>query len=481
MRVALIIPPYRYLNRFALRTEPLGVEYLASFLRKHGHEILIFDASLVISPEKLNHSCFYYGLKDHTIKETVRRFAPDVVGISCYYNFNAQDAYKVAVLVKEVSPKIITVMGGVYPSIYKQKILKDCGAIDYAVVGEGEQSFLSLLSNLNTKAIRDIEGLLYRQNNEIVYNEKSSFIDDPGELPRPARDLHDITRYMNSKTVLYGLGDRPTLSLLTSRSCPKRCTFCNMWQTQGPDWRFRSPENVLEEIDEIVNKYKAQHVFIMDDNFNLDPQRVKVICEGIIKRGYRFKWNTPNGISVKNINGELAVLMKRAGCVNVCLGIESGSEYIRNRIMKKNVSNQDIESTVKHFRKAKIPVGALLIIGMPGETREYFKESIKFLKSLPLSFVSPSFAIPFRGTMLYNNLIRNNIITEDFDVGMDNLKFPVFTTPDFDRDELLNRRRELIAGFYLSHLPLTLTELMTGRLTWTSLSMLKRNYLELLN
>lgn len=481
MRVLFIIPPYQYFNRFALRTEPLGVEYLASFVRKNGHEISIFDASLITAPDKLKNGLFYYGVEDHVVKETIRRFAPDVVGISCYYNFSVQDAYKVAFLVKEVDPRIVTVMGGVYPSIYKQKILTDCQAIDFAMAGEGEQSFLDLLSKLNNKRPLDIDGLLYRHNNEVIYNEKSFYIGDLNDLPLPARDLHDINRYMNSKTILYGLGQRPALSILTSRSCPMRCAFCNMWQTQGPRWRFRSPENVLEEIDEILNKYRAEHVFIMDDNFNFDPQRVKIICRGIIKRGYRFRWNTPNGISVKNVDGEMAHLMKEAGCANVCLGIESGSEYMRNRVMQKNVSDQDIISAADHFRKAKIPVGALLIIGMPGENRERFRESIKFLNGLPLSFISPSFAIPFRGTRLFNNLVKDHIIEDDFDIGIDSFKYPAFSTPDFDKKELLSRRRQLIASFHFSHLPLTLMELMTGRLNWISLCMLKRNCCELLN
>ncbi len=247
-----------------------------------------------------------------------------------------------------------------------------------------------------------------------------------------------------------------------------------MWLVHGPRWRPRSPENVLGEIEEIVNRYKAEHIFIMDDNFNFDPERIKIICEGIIRKGFRFRWNTPNGISVKGVDAEMAYLMKRSGCANVCIGIESGSEYIRNDIMKKNLSNEEIEKATMHFKAAKIPVGGFIIIGMPGEDNNHFEKTVGFVRRLPLSFVVPGFAIPFPGTKLYRDLVDMGIIDKDFMVDIDNFNYPIFSTTDFTKEELLKRRKRLLMSFYSSHIPMIFRELVEGRLSWVGLNMIKR-------
>lgn len=454
--------------------------YLAANLRLHGHDVSILDPTIE-APKKMPNGTYYYGIMEKDLKEKITNYEPDVIGISCHYAFSHQGAYRIAVLAKTLNPKIVTIIGGLFPTIYKEKVLSDCQSLDYLLIGESEQTLPLLLSELSSHGsakLEAIDGLIYRKDNKIVNNGKKSFIDNLDSLPYPARDLVDIKRYMNTKTVLYGLGAQPALSLLTSRSCPNRCSFCNMWLIHGSRWRPRSPDNVLGEIDEIVNKYQARHVFIMDDNFTFDPERVKVICNGIIQKGYRFSWNTPDGISVKKIDAELARLMKRAGCSNVCIGIESGSEDIRNRLMKKNVSDQEIINAIKHFNSAKIPVGAFIILGMPGENKTHFQETINFLKRLNLSFVIVTFAIPFPGTELYANLIQEGIIPAGYIPMMDNFNYPLFLTKDFSRTELLERRKKLLIQFYSSHIPKLIVELFQGRLNWITPSMLQRVFVE---
>lgn len=479
MRIMLINSPYIYPHAYAMRTELLGIMYIAAYLRKAGHKILIYDPTLN-KINKLRDGSFYYGAPDYEIKEKIVHYEPDVVGISCQYNYSHLRAFRIAELAKEVNPSIVTIIGGLYPSIYKEKSLIGSSSIDYGLVGEGEKSFFDLIHSISTKRsdVRYVDGLLYRDNNKIMYNAKHHFIDDIDQVPYPARDLVDIYKYMNTGTILYGLGNRPALSIITSRSCPNKCSFCNMWLVHGPHWRARSPENVLGELDEIVNKYKAEHIFFMDDNFNYDPERVKVICEGIIKNNFHFKWNTPNGISVRKIDSEMAHLMKRAGCVNVCIGIESGSEYIRNSVMKKNVSNEEIEEAIIRFKAAKIPVGGFIIIGMLGEDRVHFRKTVNFVRRLPLSFIATTFAIPIPGTKLYNDLVKNGIINNDFEVGMDNFNYPIFSTPDFTIQELFSRRERLITMFYLSHIFSIFKELISGGLSWFAPGMLNRFLVE---
>jgi magnesium-protoporphyrin IX monomethyl ester (oxidative) cyclase len=251
-----------------------------------------------------------------------------------------------------------------------------------------------------------------------------------------------------------------------------------MWLIHGSRWRMRSPDNVLAEIDEIINRYRAEHVFIMDDNFTFDPARAKLICQGIIRKGYRFRWNTPNGISVKGMDVELARLMKRAGCANVILGIESGSEYVRHEVMRKKISNDEIIHAVDCLQAAGIPTGGFILLGMPGEEEKDFQESVRFTQRLKLSFINTSFAIPFPGTKLYNDLVDLGVFAQGFVPEMDNFNYPVFVTKDFTAQQLLRRRQRLLLSFYLSHAPQLMADIFRGRLTWISWSMFQRAFFE---
>jgi len=216
-----------------------------------------------------------------------------------------------------------------------------------------------------------------------------------------------------------------------------------MWLVQGTHWRPRTADNVIEEIDEIVNKYRAEHIFIMDDNFTFNIDRIKIICERIIKKGYKFRWNTPNGISVKFIDDEMVSLMKQSGCANVCIAIESGSEYIRRKIMNKQISNNEIRNAVRCFKKADIPVVGFVIVGMPEEDEKNYNESFNFITSLPLTSIVVSFAIPFPGTKLYEYLIKEGIIDSNFSIDMDDLNTPLYATEFFTKEDLIKRKQKL--------------------------------------
>jgi radical SAM superfamily enzyme YgiQ (UPF0313 family) len=474
MKVLLIYAPYKYPNNQTFKSEPLGILYIAANLKKHGYDVKIYDAT-INAPVKCSDGLYYYGGTAEEIKDVIKSYNPDVVGISCNYSYCSEETLKLASIIKNINSDIKIIIGGLVPTIYKEKVLQDCNDIDFGLIGESESSFLDLLSSglINPE---NIDGLIYRKGNDIITNKKCKFIENLDNLPYPARDLADIKKYMNCKTQLYGLGDKPALSLLTSRSCPNQCTFCNMWLVHGKKWRPRSPENVLCELDEMVNKYKAEHIFVIDDNFTFDTQRAKTICEMIIQKKYNFSWNTPNGISPKTMDLELAKLMKRSGCKSVCIAIESGSEHIRNDVMKKRVTNDHIMNCVNSLNKAGIPVGGFLILGMPGENEFHFKKTIEFVNKLPLSFIVVSFAVPFPGTKLYYDLISTGIIPDDFEIKIDTLARPTFETQDFNKNDLIKRKRQLMLSFYKNHIPQLFADFITGRSIVLNMSNLKQFY-----
>ena len=143
----------------------------------------------------------------------------------------------------------------------------------------------------------------------------------------------------------------------------------------------------------------------MDDNFTLRSDRVVEICEGMIGRGYGLRWSAPNGTSAKGATPEMARAMKAAGCRSVCVAIETGSEEFRRSALNKRVSNEEIRSAVHAFRGAGIPVGGLLMLGMPGETDERFRDTVRLVKELPLTWIVVSFTFPHVGTPLFDELL----------------------------------------------------------------------------
>jgi anaerobic magnesium-protoporphyrin IX monomethyl ester cyclase len=443
MRIFLLNSPYHSIDGEVHQTELLGLEYLAGSLKACGHIVYAYDPTIG-EAVKDETGRFYYGSPFSEVIKKIGRFSPDIVGLSCHYSFSSADMYNLAAGIKRLYGNVCIIAGGLYVSLLKERALEECDAIDYALIGEAEESFTLFVHNLSSGInLELIDGLIFRKQGKIVTNPKRKYISNLDALPFPDRDILDISQYMQGgyKKRLYGLGFKPSLSILTSRSCPNHCSFCNMRMVHGPKWRKRSADNVVSEIDIITGKYKAQHVFIMDDNFTFDPERVKNICEQIIRRNIKCRWNTPNGISVRNVDSEMARIMKLAGCANVCIAIESGNEYMRNEVMNKKISNNEI--TNECFYNAEIPITGFVIVGMPEETEERARDSYKFIKSLKLTSIVVSYAVPFPGTKISDCLIKKGILANGFSIITDDYKEPVFETADFTKEELVKRRYEM--------------------------------------
>jgi anaerobic magnesium-protoporphyrin IX monomethyl ester cyclase len=454
LRVLLAVAPYVLPFQESESTERLGLLYLAASLRRSGIQVAIYDPT-VSAPLRVPEG-YLYGRPADEVRRVLERWRPDVLGISVHQAVNLDGARLLSRLAKEISAgEIVTVAGGVYPSVSREAVLIQCPEIDYAIQGEAEESFVELVRALDAGHVHEatVDGLIWRSSAGLTANPKESYIEDLDALPFPARDLVDIGRFMHMQQSIYGVGSRPSLSLLTSRSCPHQCSFCNMWMIHGKKWRPRSPENVLAEIDEMVGRWGAQDLFIMDDNFTLRSDRVVEICEGMIRRGHKLRWSTPNGISAKGATPEMAHAMKAAGCRSVCVAIETGSEEFRRSAMNKRVSNEEIRSAVHAFRGAGIPVGGLLMLGMPGETDVRFAETVRLVKELPLTWIVVSFTFPHVGTRLFDQLVECGYIDGPIKVASDTYGVPAFETPDFTRDALVRRKSQLYREFYGSKAP----------------------------
>ncbi|MCK4412524.1 MAG: B12-binding domain-containing radical SAM protein [Candidatus Eisenbacteria sp.] len=421
-RVLLIHPPIR-IARESLKfcQMPLGVSYLAAYIRDR-YEVAVLDASAdgYEHEEDDINGFFRYGLSMDAIAERIRAFTPDVVGISCPFSPTYPVVEEIATLAKKIDSRIVTIVGGNHPTF----LAEECFArpagddIDYIVLGEGEQRLRELLTAIETGAsLAELDGLAYRRDGSIVVQPMTTSIMDVDGIPFPARDLMPMKRYaeINVPHIVFAHGCSST-SFFTGRGCPSRCTFCSstiFWGVQKR-LRNRSPENVLDEIGECIEKYGIDEFHIEDDNFTADVPRAKAILQGILDRGYKIRWSAPNGLAVWTLDEELVRLMKASGVSEIVLAFESGSQEVLTKIMHKPLKLEDAVEKVRIVQKYDIRHNALFMIGLPGETMAQIHQTIDFVKSLRLEAANLFAFFPLPGTPAYETCKAQGYIPEDF-------------------------------------------------------------------
>jgi len=401
MKILLIYPPVTIYGSGNIDPHPpLGLAYLAAYLEKNGHEVKILDAlaegrGKSTSIGKLTR----FGLTDEKIKRKIADFQPNVVGVSVMFTAFVSDAEQVAKITKSVNRNIVIVFGGAHVSIDPIETLKN-KAVDYAIKGEGEISFLNLLSALQKKEpLSQVAGLTYRQKKQIIQNPAPSLIKNLDDLPYPARHLLPMSLYSQLKDSLSMC--QPSTSIITSRGCPGNCVYCSVQAIWGRTWRARSPKNVVNEIQILIKKYDIREVRIQDDSVSIDGDRLEGICDEIIKRKIDIKWTTPNGIAHWTLNKKLIKKMKQSGCYRITFGIESGDSQMRRWIGKPYSLKQAKELT-KYANKIGLWTVATNIIGFPYETKKQIEKTINFAIKSDVDFALFFRLGPRPGTPIYD-------------------------------------------------------------------------------
>lgn len=481
MKILLINPPNSVEDKsdFVVNIfQPLGLAYIAAVLEKNKYKVKILDAlALGFANERVINGKRVVGLSYSEIKKRIKAFRPDLVGIAVPFSFQLDEAHKVAALVKEVSHKIIVVTGGTHSTIQPEEMIKDKN-VNYVIRGEGEYAFLELVTAIQEKRqITNLKGLSYKnKTGRIIHNLRSGPIKNLDDLPLPARHLLPMDKYFEAAKkgrVIEGLlafGKKRT-SIFTSRGCPFTCTFCSVHLTMTRVWRGRSPANVIKEIKECVEKYDIKYFDILDDNFALDLNRAKEICRLIIEENLKIKWSTPNGIRADDIDEELIILMKKAGCIQIKVAPESGNQEVVNRIIKKNLNLNKVKEVVTLCRKHKLSVEAFFVIGFPEETEKNLWDTINYakeLRKLGCDYCYFFIATPYYGTEMYQNAVANGYLDES-EYCLSN----VFTTtdrflmksPNFSSDRLLE----------LKKIAAQINPLLTKNRIWAGIHMLILN------
>jgi radical SAM superfamily enzyme YgiQ (UPF0313 family) len=397
-RILLINPPWYSLQGAGFGELPLGLSCLASYLNTRGFDAYVYNADYSgkqISGYKSLYESYSAYLNiledlDHPLWQGIIKkiidFNPQAVGINLKTG-SYKSATNIARLVKRSLPGVHLICGGTHATLLPKEVIAE-GSFDFVIKGEGEETFLELLNTLKeNKEPQEIKNITFRQGEKIIDNPLRPFIKDLDILPPPERD-----KLLNNQ--LYS--SQAKAILMTSRGCPYECIFCaseKIWQRKV---RFRSPGNVIEEIFLLKDKYKANFIKIRDDAFTLNRQRAIEICKAIEGRDIYWQCDTRADI----LDEELVKFMKRAGCIAVSVGLESGSDRILTKI-KKGESAQDIQRGVSLLNRFGINVGLFVMIGFPTETEEEIWQTLEFAKKLKANHIIAGVVTPYPGTPIF--------------------------------------------------------------------------------
>lgn len=438
-KILLIQPPYNILKFEPKGAQPpLGLAYIAAVL-ENKYAVKIIDCVIEgYDTEKwIDNNFILYGLPEEEIENRIREFQPDIVGVSCLFSTQSENAHMVCRLAKQVSPKIITVMGGAHPSSLPEVVLTDTN-VDYAVIGEAEESFPALIESLqqNPPNLSSIDGLAYRINGALKIQPKTRYIDNLDSLPFPARHLLPMEKYFKIDTPMGNLTRRkPSTCMITSRGCTANCIFCSIHTVWGRKYRYRSVENVVLEIKQLIATYGVRELQFCDDNLTLNKERAKKLFRTMIDENFNLLWTTPNGTAIWTLDDELLELMKQSGLYKISVAIESGDDYILHEVIQKPVDLKKVGPIIKKIRALKMGMDVFFVVGLPGETRAQIEKTLDFARNLKADNLSIAIAAPHPGTRLWK-ICQEKGYLKDLDFRNIRSRLVNIETPDITPEEL---------------------------------------------
>ena len=491
MKILLIQPPIQEFYQTSIRTQPIGLAYLAASLKIKGHEVEILDCqtekkkSIPIpselsylgdfypfndrSPFKLYTGYYHFGMEWEEIGQRIKNSKADAFGISSSFTPYHGEALRIAEIIKNWDPRKIVTMGGAHVSCDPEGVLKS-PFIDFAVLGEGEVRFPSLLEQIGKgrlKSIEQIDGIGYRRDGEIRINRIQDFIRDLDSLPHPARELLDPDRYR--------IGKKRSTMIITSRGCPHGCAYCSAHLVMGPFFRPRTAEAVVKEMMECQKEYGIEIFDIEDDNFTFDQGRAKKLMSLMIEKFGEggIKLSAMNGVSFASLDEELLRLMKKAGFHTINLSFVSIDSSTKER-MRRPKPIVEFDKILENAEQVGLSVIAYAILGMPGQTIEEMVNTLIRLMSRRV-LIGPSVYYPAPGTPLFEQCEREDILPPYLSQWRSSA-FPI-ETEEFNRLDMLTLfrlarainfikgkidRRELEEGITWEELIVTLQEKAKG-------------------
>jgi radical SAM superfamily enzyme YgiQ (UPF0313 family) len=390
-KVLLLSPP----SRATTPRPPLGLMYVSSSLSRNGIDNDIIDIKGQMNIDKV-------------LAETLRLISgsdTDIIGISCLVT-EIEIVEEMCRKIKELKPKTTIVLGGAQPSTHPEHFDVAKEYIDYFVMGEGEITFPELVTALRDgRNTKDIKGLAWFESGLIVKSPPRELIKDLDTLPPPAYDKVDMARY--TRPTSWGVRPVPIslFWMFSSRGCPFQCNYCVAHEIFGKRVQQRSPGNLVDEIELLVNAYNLDGIYFFDESFTINSKRVIEICREIRKRGIKIVFGCQTRVDL--ISEDVVAALAEAGCIQIDFGIESGSDRMLKAI-RKGVTVEQIKKALRLCKKYGIRIFANMMVNLPGETEEDLKESIDLMREITCNVVIWNVTVPYPGGFLDMKIERED-------------------------------------------------------------------------
>ena len=422
MMKILLIYPYWLEKRADIQdviVPPIGMYYVGSVLKENHYDVEILNwCRMNETPED--------------IENVLLEKKPDIIGFSIL-QANRWGGIEIARIAKQIHPKVKIVFGGITPTFLWKHFLTHFPEIDFVVIGEGEYTFLSLIKYLESEKehyIEDIRGIAFRKDGKVIRTAPAEPIHHIDTLPVPAKYFE----YQH-------------LSL--TRGCPGKCSFCGSPKFWGPKVRFHSLEYFVDELERLYKK-GINFFYFSDDTFSVDKKRVIEICKKILQKELNITW-----VAISRVNymsEDILYWMRKAGCIQISYGVESGSKKIRS-LLNKKIANDEIEKAFAMTLKYGILPRAYFIYGCPGETHRTIFETIDLIKKIKPLVIHFFVLSLFPGTRLYEEYKKKMKVTDDIWLNkIEDIKY-FETDPKLSRKDVLSfgktlrsRYHELIPG-----------------------------------
>jgi|SRR3989338_1095092 len=416
MKILLVNPPWYRLFGEELAAFPLGLSHIAGVLEKEGFDVAVYNAdhskgaiSDLSAGEMMEHHEKYMKiLKDLSypiwdeVREQIKKQKPDLVGVNVWTP-KLGSALNVAKICKEINPEIKVVFGGVHPTIMPDETLANEN-VDFLVRQEGEYTMLELAQKLQkNEPVDDVLGISWKKNGSVINNPNRPLIDNLDAIPFPARHLlvDKETYHPNA----FG-------KIFASRGCPYQCTYCGSNKIWTRKVRYRTPKNVVDEIEYVKKEYGSTHFVFEDDLLTINKVFLMEICDELIRRKVNIEWSCETRANL--IFDELVKKMKASGCTGIVIGIESGSPKVLKDI-KKGIVPQQVMDAAKIIKDNGLIYSAFFMIGFPTETKEDIQMTVDLMrKTQPFNAVL-SVLTPYPDSEAYFQCKELGLIPENID------------------------------------------------------------------
>jgi anaerobic magnesium-protoporphyrin IX monomethyl ester cyclase len=422
---------------------PLGLAQLAGCLEEAKIPVEILDANAL--------ELGWAGLE-----EAIAQASPDLIGITVFTPW-VPDVAKAVRVARQAAPQAVIVLGGPHVTFTVEETFETMPEADIVVRGEGDQIVVDLARALDAgDGLEDVPGISYRRDGRIVENPAPPPL-DLTKLPLPAFHLMPMDRYHFAS-----LGG-PFATVVASRGCPFRCSFCSEWPFWRGGWRPHDPESVIEQIDILVNRYGRKNIWFGDDCFNVDYEHMAAICEGILQRGIDVNWYYQGRADLLVKHKDLLPLTRRAGNRMVQLGIEASNDEQRNEL-NKQLRTETVEEAVQLLRQNDIVCQGMQIVGLPSDSPRTFEQKVRLVNRLNVDF--PVFLVYtlFPGAPAYDEALARGWIELPADYVRHDMAHVLVTPENMTRQQVYSYTRWAWTTVYLH--PVRLVRNLFSRNEW---------------